>query len=315
MFDLIILLFLAFLGAFFTSWVIGANSASPSFGPVTSTGVIGIFRSTLIVGIFAFLGAIIQGGSVADTIGKGLVSGVKFDLALASVILITASILILGGIVLKYPMPSAFTLVGSVIGTGLGVGGKLNIAKASEITIFWLFIPVIAITISYFTSKLLRRYVEGEGIDKIKYMLLLLGAYTAFTAGANQSGLVIGPLIDALDIKLLYLLLFAGIGMLIGAWTGSPKIIQAVSREYSMLGPRRATAALLSASLIAQTATFLGIPVSFNESIISSVIGSGLVTGSGGVSKRKMLFTVIAWVGALVSSTFITYMLVKYSPL
>lgn len=306
-------LILAFLGAFFTSFVIGANSASPSFGPITSAGVIGVLRGTLIVGISAFFGAVIQGGSVANTMGNELIQGVVFDQSLASIILIIASLLILGGIIFNYPMPSAFTLVGSFLGAGIGAGGEINTPQLTKIFIFWLLIPFIAILISFIASKILRKKIQREeSIDKIKIILLLLGIYTAYTAGANQSGLVIGPLINSVEIDIIYLLIFTGLGMLIGAWVNSPNIIQVVSREYSMLGPRRASAALLSASLLAQMGTFLGIPISFNEVIISSVIGSGMVVGTRGVSKMKIFYTILAWIASLLTSMIITFLIAKY---
>lgn len=50
---------------------------------------------------------------------------------------------------------------------------------------------------------------------------------------------------------------------------------------------------------IAQTAVALGVPVSFNEIIVSAIIGSGYAAGGSGVSGRKMLYTVLAWIGSL----------------
>jgi PiT family inorganic phosphate transporter len=50
---------------------------------------------------------------------------------------------------------------------------------------------------------------------------------------------------------------------------------------------------------IAQTAVALGIPVSFNEIIVSAIIGSGYAAGGSGVSRGKMLKTALAWVGSL----------------
>jgi len=50
-------------------------------------------------------------------------------------------------------------------------------------------------------------------------------------------------------------------------------MIKALSQDYSSLGPRRSTAALIPSFAIAQTAVFLGVPVSFNEIIVSAIIG------------------------------------------
>jgi PiT family inorganic phosphate transporter len=306
-----VLLIAAFAGGLFTAWAIGANSASPSFGPVTSAGAVNILRSSFIVGIAAFLGAFLQGGAVTDTVGNQLILGETFGVLHAAIILVTASTLILGGIIFKYPLPMAFTLVGTAIGTGIAIGGTPNIPKLQFIGSVWLVIPFIAIAISYTSSKLMRRYLEKTERNKkyIRYVLFFLGAYTAFTAGANQSGLVIGPLINSVSVDVTYLLMFAGGGMVIGAWTGSPRIIESVSQEYSQLGPRRAISALLAASMVAQGATLVGVPVSFNEAVIAAVIGSGLATGKGGVSTSKILNTVIVWTVTLIAATGIGYLI------
>jgi len=84
-------------------------------------------------------------------------------------------------------------------------------------------------------------------------------------------------------------------------------MIKAISQDYSSLGPRRSIAALIPSFAIAQTAVYFGIPVSFNEIIVSAIVGSGLAAGNAGVSRDKMLYTVLAWVGSLVSAFVIGY--------
>jgi len=61
--------------------------------------------------------------------------------------------------------------------------------------------------------------------------------------------------------------------------------------------------------IIAQAAVFYGIPVSFNEIIVSAIIGSGYAAAGagGGVSPRKMGFTVLAWIGSLAGAIAVSY--------
>jgi len=76
-------------------------------------------------------------------------------------------------------------------------------------------------------------------------------------------------------------------------------MIKSISQDYASLGPRRSISALFPAFVIAQVAVLLGVPISFNEIIVSAIMGSGLaVGGSGGVSRSKLLTTVGAWVGS-----------------
>jgi len=84
-------------------------------------------------------------------------------------------------------------------------------------------------------------------------------------------------------------------------------MIKALAQDYSSLGPRRSIAALIPSFAIAQTAVFLGVPVSFNEIIVSAIIGSGYAAGGAGVSREKMLKTALAWVGSLALAFALSY--------
>ena len=139
--------------------------------------------------------------------------------------------------------------------------------------------------------------------------LLALGGLVAFSAGGSQVGLAVGPLLPLLgdDIPLLYVLAGGGLGLLVGSWTGAPRMIKALAQDYSSLGPRRSIAALIPSFAIAQAAVFLGVPVSFNEIIVSAIVGSGYAAGGSSVSRRKMGFTVLAWVGSLALAGVVGY--------
>jgi PiT family inorganic phosphate transporter len=84
-------------------------------------------------------------------------------------------------------------------------------------------------------------------------------------------------------------------------------MIKALSQDYSSLGPRRSIAALIPSFAIAQAAVFFGIPVSFNEIIVSAIVGSGYAAGTSAVSREKMGKTVLAWVGSLVLALSVSY--------
>jgi len=133
--------------------------------------------------------------------------------------------------------------------------------------------------------------------------LLAMGGLVAFSAGGSQVGLAIGPLVPLLggyDVPLTAVLVGGGLGLLAGSWTGAPRMIKALAQDYASMGPRRSIAALIPSFAIAQTAVAFGIPVSFNEIIVSAIVGAGYAAGDAGVSRRKMAYTVLAWVLSLV---------------
>jgi phosphate/sulfate permease len=140
----------------------------------------------------------------------------------------------------------------------------------------------------------------------VKVFLVALGSLVAFSSGGSQVGLATGPLENLYQAELglpgIALLAVGAVGILGGAWMGAPRLLQATSREYAQLGVRRSIAALVPGFVIAQLAIALGIPISFNNIIISGVIGGGLAGGSAGVSRRKIGVTLTFWVLTLVTS-------------
>ncbi len=157
----------------------------------------------------------------------------------------------------------------------------------------------------------IRRRTQVSVDAGVKTFLVALGSVVAFSSGGSQVGLATGPLENLYRAELglpgIVLLAIGATGILAGAWMGAPRLLQATSREYAQLGIRRSIAALVPGFVIAQAAIALGIPISFNNIIISGVIGGGLAGGSAGVSRRKIGVTLAFWVITLVSSVAVGY--------
>lgn len=300
----------AFLASIFMGISIGASSVAPAFGPVNSSGTANVLRSALLAGIFAFLGSVFQGANVAGTIGSGLL-GAEITVLQAVIVLFIGSGLVIASVLTDYPMPTAFTLVGAVLGVGLGFGYTVSGSVLSRVVLYWVLIPFPAAFLGFAIAKVLRRLLPDEGGERyIKGLLLVSGSYMAFTAGAGSVGLAVGPL-QSTGYSMGSLLLLGGGAILLGSWLYSPRIIKAVSVDYSNLGPRRSIAALLSASFLAQIGIFLGVPISFNEAIIASVIGSGMVESRSNYDGRKIARTISAWVGTFALSITLAFLTSK----
>ncbi|WP_313693171.1 inorganic phosphate transporter [Halorarum halobium] len=374
------------LASLFMAWAIGAGSSgSTPFAPAVGANAISVMRAGLVVGLLGFLGAVLQGANVTEAVGNDLIVGVSITATAAIVGLVTAAALVAVGVFAGYPIATAFTVTGAVVGVGLALGGDPAWAKYREIAALWVATPFLGGGAAYVTARLLRAESIPEraltsvlagvvgalvvnvgftvlgppgeqgsiagvlaaglplptlaGVDAgwvavtlalaalaavalhvdtardpeagQRHFLLVLGGLVAFSAGGSQVGLAIGPLVPLLDgnlaVPLLAVLVGGGLGLLAGSWTGAPRMIKALAQDYSSLGPRRSIAALIPSFAIAQTAVAFGIPVSFNEIIVSAIVGSGYAAGGAGVSTRKMLYTVLAWVGSLVLAFGVGY--------
>jgi len=298
----------ALVAAVFMGISIGASSVAPSYAPANSASRYNVMRLALLAGIFAFIGSVVQGQNVADTVGAGLLFGEITVLQGATILVIGAGLVIIS-VLTDYPMPTAFTIVGAVIGSGIGFGNELNLSELGMVVGFWIATPVFALVVSYLLARLIRRFVPREGSESlINYLLLISGSYVAYTAGAASVGLAVGPL-QSTGFEMTSLLFLGGASILMGSWMISPRIIKAVAYDYSNVGPRRSVAALATSGILAQIGIQLGAPVSFNLAIVASVIGSGLVEGSGNKSDEKIYRTVTAWIGAFLLSILLTALL------
>ncbi|SEL34722.1 inorganic phosphate transporter [Haloferax larsenii] len=169
----------------------------------------------------------------------------------------------------------------------------------------------VTLGLAAMSFQFIRRRTQQSVEGGVRTFLIGLGSVVAFSSGGSQVGLATGPLETLYGTELglpSFVLLGVGaIGILAGAWMGSTRLLQATSREYAQLGARRSIAALVPGFIIAQVAIGLGIPISFNNIIISGVIGGGLAGGSAGVSRRKIGVTLAFWLLTLGSSVIIGY--------
>ena len=365
----------------FMAWSIGAGSSgSTPFAPAVGANAISVMRAGLVVGVLGLFGAMLQGANVTEAVGTELIGGVTLTAGAAIVALVTAAGLVALGVFAGYPIATAFTVTGAVVGVGLAMGGDPAWAKYREIVTLWVLTPFVGGGIAYAVARSLigdrlpqRPLTAGLaglvgaivanvgfallgppgeqaslsealgpelGIGSVgtplvtaavaaivavavyldlgrdkegaqRRFLLAMGGLVAFSAGGSQVGLAIGPLVPLFvgeaGIPLWALLVGGGVGLLAGSWTGAPRMIKAISQDYASMGPRRSISALIPSFAIAQTAVAFGIPVSFNEIIVSAIVGAGYAAGDAGVSRAKMGYTVFAWIGSLAGSLALGY--------
>ena len=375
------------LASLFMAWSIGAGSSgSTPFAPAVGANAISIMRAGFIVGILGLAGATLQGANVTEAVGQELIQGAVLSPTASTIGLLIAAGLVAIGVFTGYPIATAFTVTGAVIGVGLAMGGDPAWGKYGEIGALWLLTPVFGGGIAFSIAHLLEWEAlpapvsvpvlggfvgvivaniefsvlgaSGEAVSITetsspviagatgvagwavvalisvgvagavalllfydlrrdatgaqRRFLLVLGGLVAFSAGGSQVGLAIGPLLPLLgtvsaDLPLTSILFGGGLGLLVGSWTGAPRMIKALSQDYSSLSPERSIAALIPSFVIAQTAVFFGIPVSFNEIIVSAIVGSGYAGSKSAVSRQKMLLTALAWVGSFAAAFALSY--------
>jgi len=387
---LVALFVTAGFASLFMAWVIGAGSSGATpFAPAVGANAITTMRAAFVVGLLGFAGAVTQGANVSEAVGRGLVDGVTLSPSAVILVLAIGAGLMVAGIRTGYPIATAFTVTGAVVGVGLALGGAPAWEKYGQIAAVWALTPFVGGGIAYAIASVLPREDVPEQVSVpllagavgavlanvnfsflgpdgtagsvagavqralgthglavpaavslalattvaalvavqirrdeaagLRRVLLALGSLVAFSAGGSQVGLAVGPLLPLLDdvgvVSTLGVLVAGGLGILVGSWTGAPRMIKSLSQDYSSLGPRRSIAALVPSFLIAQVAVLLGVPVSFNEVVVSAIIGSGAaVGGRDAVDARKILVTVGAWVLSFGVAFLLAYGVVFATP-
>lgn len=158
----LLVLSIAVLAALFMSFTVGANSNSAPVAPAVGANALSVLRAALLVGVVAGLGAVLQGGSISETVGKDLVTGVTVTPLAAAAALLTAATLITIGNSYGYPIPSAFTVTGAMVGAGVALGGGFAIQEYLVILGFWGAIPVVEGVIAYGLARGLRSDLVPE---------------------------------------------------------------------------------------------------------------------------------------------------------
>ncbi len=87
----LILVPLVILMGLAVGWSIGANDAANSLGTAVGARVVTLRQAIVLIVIFGFLGAFLQGAHVTKTIGKGIVPIDQLDKNLALYLALVAS--------------------------------------------------------------------------------------------------------------------------------------------------------------------------------------------------------------------------------
>src|SRR6056297_3545367 len=165
---------IATLGAFavaavaslFMAWAIGAGSSgSTPFAPAVGANAISIMRAGFLVGILGLLGAVLQGANVTEAVGEELIIGAELTATAATIALLIAATLVAFGIFTGYPIATAFTVTGAVVGVGLAMGGDPAWAKYRQIGTLWVLTPFVGGGIAYALASVLPREDVPERVS------------------------------------------------------------------------------------------------------------------------------------------------------
>ncbi|MFI4954735.1 MAG: inorganic phosphate transporter [Gammaproteobacteria bacterium] len=144
------------------AWGIGANDVANAMGTSVGSKALTIKQAICIAAIFEFCGAFLAGGTVTDTISKGITNADYFTDAPELLVYGMMGSLLAAGTWLAiatrfgYPVSTTHSIIGAIIGfTAAGVGiGAVQWIEVSEIVMSWVVSPLMGGLLSFilFTS-------------------------------------------------------------------------------------------------------------------------------------------------------------------
>ncbi len=233
--SLLVLLIVCILCACAFEFINGFHDTANAVATVIYTHSLEPTKAVMLSGICNALGVLVGGISVAMGIINLLPIDILLDqqishsLSMVFAMLLTAIIWNLGTWYLGIPASSSHTLIGSILGVGLGYslysGGSssaVNWAKAGDIGLSLLISPFFGFSFTIFLMFMMKQFIKDKEIFKepnkkkgppgyIRYLLWFTCASVSFTHGSNDGqkgvGLImliliaIAPTYYALDME------------------------------------------------------------------------------------------------------------------
>ncbi len=308
-------IFLLVGAGFYVGWNIGANDSANCMGPALGAGLISFKKAVILVSIFAFLGAVLQGHHVMETVGKGIV---KEDIGFTAVLvaLICSGFFVTLATFFRIPTSTSQAIVGGVVGVGLAAGAKVDFSKFITIAESWIICPILVMALAFALSHLLGFFLRKTTISHITAqnvlgrLVILSACYVAYSMGANNAGNAVGPIANLGIIHPMILLCIGGIAIGVGAATYGKKVADTVGKGITPLDVQGAFVAQISSALGMHFYSMLGIPVSTSSAIVGAVMGVGLVKGAKAINKKTLLTIFVGWVltpGLAASVSFLIF--------
>jgi inorganic phosphate transporter, PiT family len=304
------------LAGFYVGWNIGANDAGNCIGTAVGSGLLSYRRAAILVSVFAVLGAILQGGRVMETVGKGIVT-TELSVTAVVIALLCSGLFVTVATLLRLPVSTSQVIVGGIAGVGLAVGADLNFGTIVSIAQVWVICPIltglIAICIYWVSKKVLGRFSRDSFWQRAPHALLILSAcYLAFSLGANHVGTAMGPITNlGLSISTLWISVLGGFAMATGTLTFGHRVTQTVGGGITPLDPVSAYSAQMSAALAVHFFSLYGIPVSTSQAVVGALIGVGILQGVKTVRAKKLAGIAAGWVATPTAAGLFSFALYR----
>jgi inorganic phosphate transporter, PiT family len=318
-------IFLYLSSGLFLGWSLGANHAANVFGTAVGSRMVRFETAAVICTVFVILGATFSGAGAAHTLGRlGAVN------ALAGAFTVSLSAALSVALMTRFGLPvsTSEAMVGGILGWNLYTQSPTDPAALGRIVGSWAVCPILAAVLAALLFLAVRAWHRRTAIhllamdSRTRLGLLVVGAFGAYSLGANNIGnvmgvflsdnpfhdITVGGLIPITGAQQLFFLGAAAIG--VGVFTYSRRVIETVGGGIMRFSPLAALVVVLAHSLVLFLFASEGlkhlltrcglpslplVPVSSSQAIIGAILGLGLVRGGRGLRWRSLGSVAVGW--------------------
>jgi phosphate/sulfate permease len=293
-------------------------------------------KAAVIASIFVIMGAVIQGAGASHTLGNlGAVNAIggSFTLALAA----AASVYIMT----KFSLPVSTTqaIVGAIIGWNIFTGNPTDGGTLSKIIGTWISGPIIGALFAIVLYILLNKIKRVSRMHLIRFEsyiragLIVVGAFGAYSLGANNIANVMGVFAPAFKLEELNLGIFSlssgqqlfllgGFAIAVGIMTYSKRVMETIGGNLLELTSEAAMVVVLAESLVLFIFSSTGlsnffvrlglppipmVPVSSSQVVVGCVLGIGIYKGVNNINFKLLGEIGIGWIGTPVLAGVIAF--------
>ena len=326
------------LSGLFLGWSLGANDASNVFGTAVGTKMIRFKMAAAIASVFVILGAVVSGSGATETLETlGSVNALAGSFTVA----LSAALTIFWMTRAKLTVSTSQAIVGAIVGWNLFTGSPTNLDVLLEIVSTWVMSPVLSgifavilfLIFRFFLNKTRIHVLEVDILNR--FLLILVGAFGAYSLGANNIANVMGVFVPAAPFRdfvfgsftftgTQQLFLLGGVAISVGIFTYSYQVMMTVGHDLFKLTPASALVVVLAQALVLFLFASQGlqhwllahglpalplVPVSSSQAVVGAVIGIGLVKGARGIHFSILGKISLGWVLTPVLAGLLTFIL------
>jgi PiT family inorganic phosphate transporter len=319
----------------------GFHDASNMVGTLVASRALSPAQAILLVGVFTFIGPVVGGTAVADTVGGFIIIQNLPPMHTLLIVLCGVLAAVIWNLVtwrLSLPSSSSHALVGGLVGVIMLSAGSNHVvwgfdqlrngqlAGVTKIILSLFFSPVLGFIAGFLLHKFMRwmtRRAQPSIDHSLRRAQWLTAGVLAYSHGTNdaQKGmgiitllLVISGFLQQFHVPM-WVILVSAISMTMGTMLGGWRIIRTVGYGIYRLRPLHGLDAQLASAAVILSASAFGGPVSTTHVVSTSIMGIGASERPGAVRWGMAAEIILSWLVTLPCAGLlacIIYMLIKY---